>query len=76
MSFFAHLSMSSKNLRDFFATAWGAGMAITLPPPLMIFAKIPKPVLDSSLKKSVTSESSIGMRRSGLSDPYLAMASA
>ena len=48
----------------------GAGMARTMPPDAAIFANRPKP---EPAKCSVTSAISIGLRRSGLSEPYLSI---
>ena len=62
----------SKKLRGC-AAAPVAGIARTTNPLSMPFAKIPK---SESLKTSVTSEITNGLRRSGLSFPYLSIDSA
>ncbi len=51
---------------------FGPGMARTTPPPSTILAKIAK---SEPRNSSETSAISIGMRRSGLSEPYFSMAS-
>ena len=73
MSERAH-SLSLSNQERGWLAAAGAGMARTTPPALITFLNALNVTL-ASLNSSLTSAMTSGLRRSGLSVPYLSIAS-